>query len=431
MRYQKKIFIQNLKLLIFSIIISLYLCEVFLLIYEKNFEKSIGNKAYKNQLSRKVKAKNLGIIFDDRTRLEFYLENKDFVPQMHPTQNLNFEKKNKIEILPISGFSNKKTFTCNETGPYNFFQSDKYGFNNNEDKFKKNINSILVGDSFGMGDCVKYNEGIAYQLNEIGFETLNLSYSGNGPLLEYATLIEYGFELKPKNIIWLYFDNDLDDLASELKSKHLSSYLDDDVFYNLKNKEYEKNKFLQERLDSFVLKKLTSNIDDGMAGHEAEESAEVLSSSESKKSIDNPFIKLLFLQRLKYTLADRFIYLFRNIEGDYCHQNKISTCDLVFPTFKKILFNTKKKVEKNKGKITFVFLPVYDRFFRFNKNQDRIFHKGYIKKILKDLDIGYIDIFELIDEEVNANNFFPMSLRGHYNAYGNKKIAIELRNKIN
>ncbi len=136
------------------------------------------------------------------------------------------------------------------------------------------------------------------------------------------------------------------------------------------------------------------------------------------------------MKRLIYTLADRFIYLFNNNEGDYCQNKNISNCHLVFPTFKKILFNTKNRIEKNSGKITFVFLPVYDRFFQFNKNQDRILYKGQVKKILKDLDINYIDIFDLIEKENDANNFFPMSLSGHYNAYGYKKIAIELKNKL-
>ncbi len=422
---QNKIIIQNIKLLLFSILISLYICEIFLLMYEKNFKSKIENKAYENRLSRKETAKNLGIIYDDRTPLQFYLENKDVFPPMHPTQSMKYEKENnKIEIFPLSGFSNKKTFNCNETGKYNFFQSDKYGFNNNKDKYKKNINSIIVGDSFGFGDCVKYNEGIAYQLNKNGFETLNLSYGGNGPLLQYSTLIEYGFELTPKNIIWLYFDNDLEDLSYELNSKHLSSYLKDDVFYDLKNREYEKNKFLQKRLNSIVLKNKE------IAGHESNENYEAANNIKRGEITDNTIIKTLLLQRLIYTLADRLIYLFNNNESDYCQNKNISNCNLVFPTFKKILFNTKNRIEKNNGKITFVFLPVYDRFFRFNKNQDRILYKGQVKKILKDLDINYIDIFDLIENENDPNNFFPMSLSGHYNAYGYKKIAIELKSKL-
>ena len=137
MNSQNKILIQNIKLILFSILLSLYICEIFLLIYEKNFKSKIENKAYENRLSRKETAKNLGIIYDDRTRLQFYLENKDVFPPMYPTHNMKYEKKNKVEIFPLSGFSNKKTFNCNETGSYNFFQSDKYGFNNNKDNIKR------------------------------------------------------------------------------------------------------------------------------------------------------------------------------------------------------------------------------------------------------------------------------------------------------
>ena len=69
MNRQNKIIIQNIKLLLFSILVSLYLCEIFLLIYEKNFKSKIENKAYENRLSRKETAKNLGLIYDDRTPL--------------------------------------------------------------------------------------------------------------------------------------------------------------------------------------------------------------------------------------------------------------------------------------------------------------------------------------------------------------------------
>ncbi len=62
MNRQNKIIIQNIKLLLFSILVSLYLCEIFLLIYEKNFKSKIENKAYENRLSRKETAKNLGFI---------------------------------------------------------------------------------------------------------------------------------------------------------------------------------------------------------------------------------------------------------------------------------------------------------------------------------------------------------------------------------
>ena len=96
-----------------------------------------------------------------------------------------------------------------------------------------------------------------------------------------------------------------------------------------------KNKFLQNRLKSIVLKNKV------ITGHELNANSEAANNIKEKIT-DNTFIKSLLLQRLIYTLADRFLYLFFNNESDYCQRNNISTCNSVFPAFKKILFNTKK-----------------------------------------------------------------------------------------
>ena len=51
-----------------------------------------------------------------------------------------------------------------------------------------------MGDSFGHGACVNTNKSIAGQLNKDNISTLNISYSGNGPLKTLGSLIEYGLK---------------------------------------------------------------------------------------------------------------------------------------------------------------------------------------------------------------------------------------------
>src|SRR5207247_577135 len=56
--------------------------------------------------------------------------------------------------------------------------------------------------------------------------TLNLGETGNGPLTELATLKEYLPGLKPKIVLWCYFEgNDLADLKGEHANALLMSYL--------------------------------------------------------------------------------------------------------------------------------------------------------------------------------------------------------------
>ena len=79
----------------------------------------------------------------------------------------------------------------------------------------ENIEYILVGDSFTMGQCVNRPNDIASVLRKLSKSSvLNLGYGGNGPLLQYATLREY---LNPKKyVLWLFFEgNDILDLNND------------------------------------------------------------------------------------------------------------------------------------------------------------------------------------------------------------------------
>ena len=70
---------------------------------------------------------------------------------------------------------------------------------------------------------------------------LNLSQTGNGPLLQLSIILEYADLTKTKNLIWLFFEgNDLFELNDELKVQELLKYLkEDDHTQNLKN--YQSN----------------------------------------------------------------------------------------------------------------------------------------------------------------------------------------------
>ena len=55
----------------------------------------------------------------------------------------------------LSGISNTRTIHCNEEGYYSIFDSDRYGFNNPDEVWeKRDVNAIIIGDSFTFGDCV-------------------------------------------------------------------------------------------------------------------------------------------------------------------------------------------------------------------------------------------------------------------------------------
>ena len=104
----------------------------------------------------------------------------------------------------MGGISFKNIILCNEAGEWITFDSDRYGFNNNDYVWDyKNVDFMLVGDSFAQGYCVERRSNIAGILESKGSYAINLGTGGNGPLVNFAVIKEYIELLKPKNIIWI------------------------------------------------------------------------------------------------------------------------------------------------------------------------------------------------------------------------------------
>ena len=55
----------------------------------------------------------------------------------------------------------------------------------------KKIEYLLIGDSYAQGACVNRPNDIASVLRNLTSKPAHLGQSGNGPLIEYATLREY------------------------------------------------------------------------------------------------------------------------------------------------------------------------------------------------------------------------------------------------
>ena len=73
---------------------------------------------------------------------------------------------------------------------------------------KKQIDYLLIGDSFVHGACVNRPDDIASRLRLLsGKSVLNLGYFANGPLVEYAVLREYLMK-DVKNILWIFYTED-------------------------------------------------------------------------------------------------------------------------------------------------------------------------------------------------------------------------------
>ena len=366
-----------------STVIVLYSFEAYLILKKTNSKEQLSTK---NQINEKIIKDQIyenktGKKFDKRTKLEILNDLRETYNKIQVTVS-PYNYINKIKpVFPLSAISNSKTIFCNENGYYAIYQSDRYGFNNPDDNWDADeVEYLLVGDSFVHGACVNTPNDIGSVLRNLSKKSvLNLGYSGNGPLIEFATLREY-MSSNVKKVLWVYFeDNDLSGLHNEMADKILMKYYDDATFtQNLK--------FKQKEIDQLSVNSINR-----------EKNVNEINS-------DNRILKIELINFIKITNLRVLIY----------------PPPQLTPRLKEILKLAKELVNKNNSKLYFIYLPGYARY---NTNYD---NKNYnlIKKIVNQLDIPFVDIpKEVFEKEKNPLNLFPFKMNGHYTVEGYKKVS--------
>ena len=373
-----------------------------------NDKKIINNKFLYNTFN---KQKEIDNNFDLRTQREVVEDlkkaNPNVYPATHPKHNISKITQTSSKIFPLSGISKSTIVFCNESGKYSIYESDRYGFNNpdiNYDNFtKKKV--MLIGDSFVHGACVDPKHTLSSQLNKKDFISFSISYGGNGPLLELASLIEYISLLKPKIIIWFYAENDLFDLITEKESDIFIKYLNTDGFnQDLVNRQDEIDKYWKNLL-------LTEyNVDDYIYYSKNKSFFQKISRKIERAILLKPtrdIIKKYYNDEFqKYAIVDEN----KNIE-----------------LFKKIIVKAKQVSYENNARIYFVYLP----FFNSIKGE-KIESRNKILKLVKDIDIEIIDFQEYLENyNYNVDSLFPLGHNGHYNSDGYKLLADLIYETIN
>tara|TARA_B100000767_G_scaffold268136_1_gene287909 strand:- start:2132 stop:3529 length:1398 start_codon:yes stop_codon:yes gene_type:complete len=389
-------------IIFFSVVFSLYAYEIYLGSFDGMTDKI---KNYKEKTGKN---------FDLRDRKEVFEElNKNnekvvvpIPPQVHSKNIMGEELSSSLtssnkNLFPLSGISNSLTLDCNENGYYTKYISDRHGFNNKNSEWdKKNIDYLLVGDSFTHGSCVNPENNIASNLiklknNKNG--VINLGYKGNDTLIEYATLKEYLPYIKAKYILWFYFEgNDLDGLTKELKDKTLIKYLNDNDF--------SQNLFFrQEEIDRKNIK-----IMEIEAKHFSR--TQVL----EKEPRFLYLIKLIKLYNLRKILFSPYNFL--------QEQNGES-----IDSFEFVLGEANKLALKHESQLYFVYLPSYLRYKQLNYDN----HYSKILRIVKGLKIPIIDIHKSLFNKHNSPlSLFPFKQRGHYNVEGYNLVSKTIFNEI-
>ena len=363
--------------------------------------------------SRAAAAADQGIEFDQRTKLnvieDLLSDGVDAVPTFHGSQLIELLGKNTEDtdyLLPLAGVSNKTTVYNNESGEYLIYKSDRYGFNNPDNQWNsKELEWLLTGDSFTHGSGVLSGQEIAAKIRSFdNSSVISLGIGGNGPLLEYATLIEYDNILVPENVVWLYFEgNDLNEnVQNEKTIPLLMKYLEDDFSQNLIHRQKE----IDFELETFI------------------------ANEKDKAQVQQqPQLKLYRTRWLRLKAIRKLLDLdsTKSIKAE--SELEVNAED---PIFSEILSKTKARVESWGGKLYFVYLPQYERYSMKDISHDKFRNKNEVLNVIRGLDIKVIDIHE----EVFANHadplsLFPLRLEGHYNADGYEKVSMAIISKAN
>ena len=380
----KKQIVTVLTISILSILFGLYLAEFYFVI-NKNLNKKRIHEEYIKSTGKKFDTRFFTEVFKEMKKKNKKLASASVTPSY-------FLLDKNINLLPLSGLSNSLTLNCNENGYYSIFQSDKFGFNNSSEIWKKlKFDLVLVGDSFVLGNCVNEPDDLKSNLKKKFNSIINLGYAGNGPLLNYAILKEY-LPAGAEKVMWFFYEgNDLIDLNIEKKNKILMSYFEkENYIQNLKTKQNE--------VDQLNILKTKGRI---KSSHDFF----ILSKKNSYKIKE--FIKLRNVRNI--------------ILGNFKREEK--DLDL----FIKVIKNSKKLAERKGAKFYFIYLPEASRYKNFYSNDN---HKKITALLIKNK-IPLIDIKTVVfDNETEPLKFFPFRNNGHYNKLGYKKVADAITNYL-
>lgn len=353
--------------------------------------------------------------FDSRNRLEviqdLYREGIEAYPPIgaklflpaEPSHSLvSMIQIDGLPVLPLGGISNKVTVYCNENGQFTIYKSDEHGFHNPYGIWSNSAIDIgVIGDSFTHGACVPTDKNFVALIRHQYPVTLNLGMGASGPLIELATLSEYLIGMKPKLVLWVYYEgNDLKDLSTEKDNPLLMSYLTDTADQGLLNKQVVVDQAL-----TGLVKRVMKDIEQD-------------SSRANRRQVAERFIKLSHI-REKLQLLKLPGLTQEATETKESEKASQETVEL----FRRVLQKAIKSVTAREGRVAFVYLPQWARYSNpSHASQDR----ERILELVRGLGIPVIDIHPAFAAQKDPLALFPFRLPGHYNEQGNRIVAEEV-----
>jgi len=151
----------------------------------------------------------------------FYPETVDIYS---PLRNLALH----LGIAPLAPQPNSRLYFCNEGYGLITYSTDRFGFRNQDAAWDKNIDILLIGDSFTHGACVLEKDTIAGFL-KAKTNVINLGSYGNHAIHNAAVEKIFIPALKPKKAVLIFHANDNDD--GDLASVYYDQFFKKETHY--------------------------------------------------------------------------------------------------------------------------------------------------------------------------------------------------------
>jgi len=417
----------NIAILSFSVVASLYAAELFFHLAD-SFELRIpimtviANSNDKNKEAAKF-AKKFGVPIDPREVTEvigdLLKKGIDAVPSSASKILFVDQPDGTVtsaisiagtEVIPFGAISNRVTvLLCNENGYFVSYETDEHGFPNPRGIWNRNdIDIAAVGDSYLHGYCVPPHKTLAAPIRHQYPLFLNLGMAGDGPLFMLAKIKEYLPVIKPKLVLWFYYEgNDLTDLQNERKNKLLMNYLKHNFTQDLLSRQAEIDKAIIDDLDR------QSDLFKAIRQRREENSR----ASVRFLGILPEFLKLSAVREklnMVQGILTKELEEVRDLQGQ--------TMDL----FTTILLQAKSSIGSWGGKLVFIYLPAWERY-ALNQPGLASSQRDRVLMLASNLQIPMIDIHPVFQAQSDPLSLFPFREPGHYNELGHRLVGEEVR----
>ena len=326
-------------------------------------------------------ARKQGFAYDARSKIEVFedltTQGIDAYPfadgamlvraQPIPSLILN-NKEMEIDGFPLAGRSKTTTILCNEAGRYVIYESDRYGFNNDDARWDVDgVDIAVVGDSLVHGACVDRGDNLVSAIGRRVSDVVNLGLSGNGPLLNLAVLREYAGLLRPKVVVWVHFEgNDMGNLRDEWAHPTLRRYITPDFAQGLATQQTVVDRYMKNMVVSLYNPEMSRPRDDGSAWR---------------------------LPRLADVLLLREV---RTRLRLFATNPYPEVSDAEYAILRQVLAAARETVAQLNGRLVFVFMPAkrhtdpYKRSY-WERERAKVF------RVVRDLGLTVIDLSEAVE----------------------------------